>query len=249
LLLSAFPTLGADAQEAALRGGALDLGAAGPDDSYGAGRVDVLASYTNLGTVPPPPPPPPPAFLRDGFESGDLRAWSSSTGKGLSVVARAALTGAFGLELTPGKGPSRVNDAFVAGQPAIRIGVKLAARSLAGFASPWADIVEGQGAQGNQLFAVQMRAVTTGIQIRLSGRRPLFDIVSEPIAFPAGTHSVVVVWQPAAEGLTLTLDGALRASVATLPARTLGRISVGAPGPLVWRTGTLAVDDYESTRP
>ncbi|MDX6573927.1 MAG: bacillopeptidase, partial [Gaiellales bacterium] len=103
LLLSAFPSLTADAQEAALRAGALDLGAVGVDDTYGAGRINVMASYTTLGASPPPPPPPPPppAFLRDGFESGDLAAWSSSAGKGLRVTQGGALAGAFGLELTP----------------------------------------------------------------------------------------------------------------------------------------------------
>jgi subtilisin family serine protease len=52
LLLDAFPALSADRQAAALEGGALDLGATGPDDTYGYGRLDVLAAYNSLATEP-----------------------------------------------------------------------------------------------------------------------------------------------------------------------------------------------------
>jgi subtilisin family serine protease len=250
LLLSAFPTLTADAQEAALRAGALDLGAVGADDTYGAGRLNVMASYSTLGSSPPPPPPPPPpAFLRDGFESGDLTAWSSSAGKGLRVTQAAALAGAYGLELIPARGASRLTDRYVTGQSAVRIRVKLAARSLAGFGSTWVDIVQGEGERGLRIFALQMRTAGGGVQLRLTGRRLLLDVLSDPIPFTPGTHALEIVWRPAAEGATLTLDGALRASLSGLPARTLGQIAIGEPGPLAWRSGTIAVDDYESTKP
>lgn len=52
LLLDAFPGLTADRQAAALTNGALDLGAPGADDTYGFGRLDVLASYHWLQTAP-----------------------------------------------------------------------------------------------------------------------------------------------------------------------------------------------------
>jgi subtilisin family serine protease len=52
LLLSAFPDLPADRQAAALEGGAVDLGPSGPDSDYGYGRLDVLAAYRWLTTVP-----------------------------------------------------------------------------------------------------------------------------------------------------------------------------------------------------
>jgi subtilisin family serine protease len=53
LLLSAFPDLAADAQEASLLGSATDLGPAGPDNAFGYGRLDVLAAYEQLGMQPP----------------------------------------------------------------------------------------------------------------------------------------------------------------------------------------------------
>ena len=45
LLLDASPDLPADIQEDALENGAVDLGASGPDNGYGYGRLDILESY------------------------------------------------------------------------------------------------------------------------------------------------------------------------------------------------------------
>jgi subtilisin family serine protease/uncharacterized membrane protein len=52
LLLNAFPSLSADQQEAALDSSALDLGPVGVDNDYGNGRLDVLAAYQRLASVP-----------------------------------------------------------------------------------------------------------------------------------------------------------------------------------------------------
>ena len=52
LLLGAFPGLSADRQAAALESGAVDLGTAGADNTYGYGRLDVLAAYNWLLTTP-----------------------------------------------------------------------------------------------------------------------------------------------------------------------------------------------------
>jgi subtilisin family serine protease len=52
LLLGAFPDLSADRQQAALESGAVDLGPAGPDNTYGYGRLDALAAYQFLSTAP-----------------------------------------------------------------------------------------------------------------------------------------------------------------------------------------------------
>ena len=52
LLLSAFPHLSADQQEAALESGAHDLGATGLDNDSGYGRLDALAAYQRLAITP-----------------------------------------------------------------------------------------------------------------------------------------------------------------------------------------------------
>ena len=53
LLLSAHPTLTPAQQETALERNAVDLGVAGPDNTFGYGRLDIVAAYQSIG--PPPP--------------------------------------------------------------------------------------------------------------------------------------------------------------------------------------------------
>jgi VCBS repeat-containing protein len=57
LLLSAFPQADVATLENALAQSAVDLGAAGADNDYGHGFVDVLAAYNVLAGGQPPPPP------------------------------------------------------------------------------------------------------------------------------------------------------------------------------------------------
>lgn len=58
LLLSAYPNLDAAQQEQALLNSAVDLGAAGPDDMFGYGRLDLLAAFNQLATTPTVTPTP-----------------------------------------------------------------------------------------------------------------------------------------------------------------------------------------------
>jgi subtilisin family serine protease len=51
LLLSAFPDLTVEQQATALTATAADRGDPGPDNTYGAGRLDVLAAYRSLAPV------------------------------------------------------------------------------------------------------------------------------------------------------------------------------------------------------
>ncbi len=59
LLLSAFPNLSVADQEAALRNGAADLGAAGPDSDFGYGRLDAFAAYQWIANQSNPTNQPP----------------------------------------------------------------------------------------------------------------------------------------------------------------------------------------------
>ena len=58
LLLSAHPNLSAQDQQNALTGSAVDLGSAGPDDTYGYGRLDILAAFNSLASLPTSTPLP-----------------------------------------------------------------------------------------------------------------------------------------------------------------------------------------------
>jgi len=51
LLLSAFPYLTVGQQRVALSTTAVDLGSTGPDDTFGSGRIDVLAAHNSLRPV------------------------------------------------------------------------------------------------------------------------------------------------------------------------------------------------------
>ncbi len=62
LLLSAFPDLAASQQQDALVASAVDLGAAGPDDIYGSGRLDVLRAFQSLAGSPTATPTALPTF-------------------------------------------------------------------------------------------------------------------------------------------------------------------------------------------
>ena len=70
LLLSAYPNLSVLQQELVLQSSAVDLGAGGPDDTYGYGRMDLLAAYQLLAN----------ANASAVFHIGDLDAVSSPAG-------------------------------------------------------------------------------------------------------------------------------------------------------------------------
>ncbi len=55
LLLSAYPTLTVAQQKAALVSSAVDLGSIGMDNSYGAGRINLLAAYQSINIINPTP--------------------------------------------------------------------------------------------------------------------------------------------------------------------------------------------------
>jgi serine protease AprX len=59
LLLSAYPDLDAGTQEQALINSAVDLGASGPDDVFGYGRLDLFSAFNWAATAPTSTPPPP----------------------------------------------------------------------------------------------------------------------------------------------------------------------------------------------
>lgn len=64
LLREAFPDATVEALEQALQRTALDLGPAGPDDTFGSGLVSALAAHDDLAA---PPPPTPPTAAADAF--------------------------------------------------------------------------------------------------------------------------------------------------------------------------------------
>lgn len=136
LLLSAFPNLTASQQRIALTSSAVDLGVAGPDNTFGSGRIDLLAAYQLVasGALPTPTPAPTPTstptpaptptatpiptptstptppniIFADGFESGNFASWSAigGTAARLSVTTTAAQAGTYGMQASVSSGTS-----------------------------------------------------------------------------------------------------------------------------------------------
>ena len=93
LLLSAYPDLTADQQAAALIQSAVDLGAAGPDNTFGAGRIDALAAYRWLQAGATPTPGPTPATLPTDTPAPTATATAAPTDTPVpTATATAALT-------------------------------------------------------------------------------------------------------------------------------------------------------------
>jgi hypothetical protein len=90
LLLSAFPHLSADQQEAALESGAHDLGPAGLDNDSGYGRLDAFAAYQRLGGSP------------DFTVSASPSSVTVAPGGAAAYTASIASTNGFGGDVTLG---------------------------------------------------------------------------------------------------------------------------------------------------
>jgi subtilisin family serine protease len=100
LLLDAYPGLSADLQAQALEMGAMDLGPAGPDDTFGWGRLDVGTSYAWLASRSQSPPETPPDFaLAISPTSADVRR-GGSVAFTISVLSLGGFSGPVGLSVS-----------------------------------------------------------------------------------------------------------------------------------------------------
>ena len=93
LLLDAYPSLTAEAQEAALEAGAVDLGAAGPDETFGHGRLDILAAYESVT-------PAAGDFTIAAAPSSRTTSPGGSAGYTVTVTSLDGFTGNVGLSLS-----------------------------------------------------------------------------------------------------------------------------------------------------
>jgi hypothetical protein len=95
LILAAHPGLTADQQAAALIASAVDLGVTGPDNTFGAGRLDVLAAHDWLVANPPAPSPAVTAITpTSGPTSGGTAVTISGSDFSTAVGATAVAFGA-----------------------------------------------------------------------------------------------------------------------------------------------------------
>jgi subtilisin family serine protease len=90
LLLDAYPNLPVTEQRGGLTEGAVDLGTTGPDDTYGHGRIDVLAAY-NWVTADNVPGAPTNVVATDGNGQATV-TWSAPSSDGGSPITGYTVT-------------------------------------------------------------------------------------------------------------------------------------------------------------
>ena len=366
LLLSAFPNLTVDQQRAALTSSALDLGAPGADNTFGAGRIDVLSAYNSIAggglptstptatetstplpgdtstptstpsstatfTATPTPtatstptptssptptatptstptptntsaptatatrtstrtatptrtstrtatptrtntPVPSPtstptvtltptsipedAIFNDGFESGNLNAWSSATTGGgrLSVTANAALSGAWGMQaLINNTSPIYVTDQSPNAETSYHARFYFSPNGMIPKGTGVQDIFAGYTSNGTSIFKVQFRRSSSSYQIRgLIVNNSGGSLTTNWYTISNASHTIEIAWQAAASGsLSLWIDGALkqtRSGVATGNYR-LEEVRLGpSNGITSGSTGAEYFDGFVSTR-
>ncbi|MDH3262243.1 MAG: S8 family serine peptidase, partial [Acidimicrobiia bacterium] len=256
LLLSSNPNLTAAEQEAALLGSAVDLGAAGPDDQFGYGRLDTLAAYQWLQDPPPTTTTTtssttttststtttstttttaptttttstttttlPGTPFSDGFETGDLSAWSQAVTNGgnLSVTTAAGLVGTYGMQAVI----SGTSSMYVADQSPVA-SVSYGARFAFdpnGTAVPNRkrhDLLIGLDGGGTGVFRLQLQSSSGSYQVRglaLDYRGK--EQATSWYTISDAPHTIEVTWRAASSSngsdgeIGLVVDGAAAAT-------------------------------------
>jgi hypothetical protein len=163
--------------------------------------------------------PPEEALFSDGFESGDLGAWSVRSSRGLRVWPAAALEGTFGLRVdAPLSGAAMVIDEHPLSETTYHARFRFDA---GGFGTPapgrqmQATLFEGRAGTGRTLFDVRLER--RGRRLFLVGRAMADDVGAfslPPIPLTDGPHVLDVGWRRATgvaarDGLfAMQLDGA-----------------------------------------
>ena len=194
LLLSARPDLAVTQQENLLEQTAADLGAAGPDNTFGYGRLDVAAAHAALPLTPPPPP----ALDTTGPLVTAVSATPSPVASG-AVTLAATATDAAGVtaraEWFEGADPGAGNGAPMAASDGVFDGAAEIVR---------ADVDAGALAPGSHTLSVRARdasgnwgaPVATTIVVDRAG--PLVSSVSATPT-PVATGNVVITARAADE--------------------------------------------------
>jgi hypothetical protein len=222
LLLNAFPGITTESQAAALTNTSVDLGVSGPDNDFGYGMLDALASYnwlaagnratptpaptataTAIPTVTPTPSPTPfiDVIFSDGFESGDLNQWTSAVTDGgrLSVSAQAALVGAQGMQaLISSTRPIYVLDSSPSAEATYHARFYFAPNSISVPKNKPHDVFIGRNSSGSAIFKLQLQAASGNYQLRgviLLGNGK--TTTSNWFTIGNFGHAVEIAWQAA----------------------------------------------------
>lgn len=200
----------------------------------------------------------PDAIFADGFESGDLSAWSAVSGDPqLSVTGAAAISGTFGLQaVISGNTPSYVMDATPTNEPSYHARFYFHPNDT-DTAGRFHAIFGGKNATQVPIFGVLYRRSGTGpyvYEIRAVVRRagPPNWAATQWYAISNAAHSIEIAWESGASAsFSLYIDGALKKTKAGLDtsAYLLDSVALGPADRLAaGMSGTEYFDSFVSTR-
>ena len=200
-------------------------------------------------------------LFSDGFESGDLSAWSAASDNGglLNASPQAALTGAFGIQATINSATSMyVQDDTPASESSYHARFYFNPNGLLpnGAAnSGFVTIFSGLNATTSTVFQVQFRRLIAGggtYQVRLGILRAGGNTFTTPVMISNAAHAIEIAWQSGTSAsASLYVDGVLQQTLTGLDtsAFILESIRFGPSAGLVAAsTGTLYFDAFNSTR-
>jgi hypothetical protein len=182
-------------------------------------------------------------LFADGFESGSANAWPAQNGP-VAVNAASALTGAFGMQASPG---GYVVDTTPLNETGYHLQFQFRPDTLA-TGTGTVNIATGLAANGQNLFVVQYRKSTGAGEVRLGVLRNNGTTVFTPYqTVAAGTQTLRVDWATgtlATERLTVGSAVQQLTGVNTGTGR-LETLWLGIPA---GGTGTASFDAVTSTR-
>jgi hypothetical protein len=211
--------------------------------------------------LPPPPPPPTDLIFADGFESGDLSAWSDQAvdGGDLSAAAPAALDGAYGLQAVLNDNTAiYVTDWTPYLETQYRARFYFDPNSIIMAATDSHTIFSGSMGTSTNVMRVEFRPFGTSYQVQAGvisdagvwTSSSWFTITDAP-------HFLEVYWRAASGpgsnngGMTLWIDGAQKADLTGIDndGRVIDMARLGAvSGVDIGTRGTYYFDAFESRR-
>jgi hypothetical protein len=190
---------------------------------------------------------PPNAIFANGFETGNVAAWSASAGT-VAVTAAAARTGSFGLAVTrTGAAAGYVQDNTPNAERGYHAQFQFLPNTLT---AATVTLLEGRTATGQLAFVVQFRVNAGARQVRVGALRAGGTTYSAWSTLPAGTVTLRVDWTSAVAGSTqLRVNGGLVGTVGVnTSAYALDAVRLGATTAGAGITGTAYFDTFVSTR-
>jgi hypothetical protein len=216
---------------------------------------------TSTPTLSPTPTntPLPDLIFADGFESGNLAAWTSSSGSGLSVSAAAALVGNLGLQVSiTSNTATYLTDDTPNAEPHYRARFYFDPNSISMSSGNAHYIFYGYSGTTTVVLRIEFRRSSTVYQLRagLLNNSTTWT-TSSWFTIADAAHFVEVDWRAATApgatdgGLTLWIDGVQQANLTGIAndTRRIDRVRLGPVSGVDSGTrGTYYFDAFESHR-